>query len=170
MAIGKKNKIKLNPLDYNIMFSGPSKIGKTTLVREVCEKLVGRDGYLFCETGTERGADAIEGINYVDAIDWNSDYDEEANTVGFSVLIDDIVNNKTSDYADLKVKIYEGTKHVGYRQLGTSDFEAASNNISLLVNTLTEGIMKFKSFVLSAQGLTIHIQIFYHLITAKSTV
>ena len=111
MAIGKKNKIKLNPLDYNIMFSGPSKIGKTTLIREVCEKLVGRDGYLFCETGTERGADAIEGINYVDAIDWNSDYDEEANTVGFSVLIDDIVNNKTSDYADLKVLVIDTLDH-----------------------------------------------------------
>ena len=52
------------------------------------------------------------------------------------------IADAVKDYADLKVKIYEGTKHVGYRQLGTSDFEAASKNISLLVNALTEGIMK----------------------------
>ena len=46
------------------------------------------------------------------------------------------------EYADLKIGIYEGTKLVGYRHLDTSDFKAASNNISLLVNTLTDGIMK----------------------------
>ena len=52
------------------------------------------------------------------------------------------IADAVKDYADLKIKIYEGTKLVGYRQLGTSDFEAASKNISLLVNTLTDGIMK----------------------------
>ena len=52
------------------------------------------------------------------------------------------IADAVKDYADLKIKIYEGTKHVGYRRLGTSDFKAASKNISLLVNTLTEGIMK----------------------------
>lgn len=51
------------------------------------------------------------------------------------------IADAVKDYADLKVKIYEGTKHVGYRHLETSDFKAASKNISLLVTALTEGIM-----------------------------
>ena len=51
------------------------------------------------------------------------------------------IADAVKDYADLKIKIYEGTKHVGYRHLATSDFKAASKNISLLVTALTEGIM-----------------------------
>ena len=46
------------------------------------------------------------------------------------------------EYADLKIGIYEGTKLVGYRHLDPQDFEAASTNVSLIVTTLTEGIMK----------------------------
>jgi len=46
------------------------------------------------------------------------------------------------EYADLKIGIYEGTKLVGYRHLDPQDFEAASSNVSLIVTTLTEGIMK----------------------------
>lgn len=46
------------------------------------------------------------------------------------------------EYADLKIRIYEGTKVVGYRHLEKRDFKAASTNVSLLVTTLTEGIMQ----------------------------
>ena len=65
MGFGKRNHVKLDPLAYNILLLGESKIGKTTLIKEVCEKLAGEDGYLFLEIGQERGADAIENINYI---------------------------------------------------------------------------------------------------------
>lgn len=46
------------------------------------------------------------------------------------------------EYADLKIKVYQGTRVVGYRHLEKRDFKEASNNISLLVTTLTEGVMQ----------------------------
>ena len=54
MKYGKKNQVNLNPLNYNICVLGEAKIGKTTLMHQVCEKLVGEDGYLFCEMGAEQ--------------------------------------------------------------------------------------------------------------------
>ena len=39
MKYGKKNEIKINPLDYNLALIGESGIGKTTIAREYCEKL-----------------------------------------------------------------------------------------------------------------------------------
>ena len=44
---GKKTEISLNPLDYSIYLMGEGGIGKTTLVKQVCEKMVGDDGYIF---------------------------------------------------------------------------------------------------------------------------
>jgi GTPase SAR1 family protein len=76
MKYGKKNQVNLDPLNYNICLLGESKIGKTTLVHQMCEKLVGEDGYLFCEMGAERGADAIQGIPYVNCTTWSDDYDD----------------------------------------------------------------------------------------------
>jgi AAA+ ATPase superfamily predicted ATPase len=70
MAFGKRNHVKLDPLAYNICLLGESKIGKTTLIYEVCRKLAGDDGYIFAEIGLERGADAIEGINYINCPEW----------------------------------------------------------------------------------------------------
>lgn len=107
MKYGKKNRVSLNPLDYNICLLGEGKIGKTTLSYEVCEKLVGEDGYLFAEMKGERGADAIEGINYINCPDWNGEFDELNNTIGFATLCNDIIENKTSDYADLKVIVVD---------------------------------------------------------------
>lgn len=107
MAFGKKNHVNLNPLSYNIMLLGESKIGKTTLIKEVCEKLVGEDGYLFLECGQERGADSIENINYVNCPEWNMDYDELTNSAGFSDVCEDIIENKVSDYPNLKVVVWD---------------------------------------------------------------
>ena len=39
MAYGKKNVIKIDPLQYNLGIIGEGGIGKTTLIKEVCEKL-----------------------------------------------------------------------------------------------------------------------------------
>lgn len=90
---GKKNKVSLNPLDANICLLGLPKIGKTTIMKEIAEKLVGEDSYLFLEMYRENGAKYIEDIVYEDVPDWDT----------FVEIIDDIIDNRTTDYADLKV-------------------------------------------------------------------
>ena len=57
MAYGKKNKVKIDPFSYNIGLLGEPGIGKTTIIKEMCEKNLGEDGYLFVECGKEDGAD-----------------------------------------------------------------------------------------------------------------
>lgn len=94
---GKKNKVSLNPLDANICLLGLPKIGKTTIMKEVAEKLVGEDGYLFLEMYRENGAKYIEDIVYEDVPEWDT----------FVEIIDDIIDNRTTDYADLKVVILD---------------------------------------------------------------
>ena len=89
---GKKNHVSLNPLDANICLLGLPKIGKTTIMKQVAEKLVG-DNYLFLEMYRENGAKYIEDIVYENVPDWDT----------FVDIIDDIVENKTTDYPDLKV-------------------------------------------------------------------
>lgn len=90
---GKKNHVSLNPLDANICLLGLPKIGKTTIMKEVAEELVGDEGYLFLEMYRENGAKYIEDIVYEDVPDWDT----------FVEIVDDIVDNKSSDYPDLKV-------------------------------------------------------------------
>ena len=107
MAFGKKNHVKLDILSYNTMLLGESKCGKTTLIKEVCETLTGDDGYLFLELGAERGADAIENITYVNCPEWEMDYDELTNSVGFVDVCEDIIDNKTTEYANLKVVVWD---------------------------------------------------------------
>lgn len=107
MAFGKKNKVKVDPFCYNIGLLGEPGIGKTTIIKEMCEKYLGEDGYLFVECGKEDGADAIEGINYINCPEWSADYDDFNNSVGFIDLIEDIKDNKSSDYPDLKVVVVD---------------------------------------------------------------
>lgn len=107
MAFRKKNHVNLDPLSYSSCLLGEAKVGKTTLVKEVCEKLVGEDGYMFLELGQERGGDAIEGINHVNCPEWEIEYDELTNSAGFSDVCEDIIENKTSEYPDLKVVIWD---------------------------------------------------------------
>lgn len=107
MAFGKKNHVKLDILSYNTMLLGESKCGKTTLIKEVCEKLTGDDGYLFMEIGAERGADAIENITYVNCPEWEMDYDDLTNSIGFVDVCEDIIDNKTSEYPNLKVVVWD---------------------------------------------------------------
>jgi hypothetical protein len=107
MKFGRKNEIKINPLAYNFMLIGESGIGKTTIIKEYCEKLAGSDGYMFLETGKEDGQDAIEGINYITCDEWDGDYDETLNTMGFATFIDDVVENKAADWPDLKVVVID---------------------------------------------------------------
>lgn len=94
---GKKNVIKVDPLAYNIGLLGESGIGKTTLAVEVCNKLAGEDGYILANIGKEDGVDAIPDAIYEDIPDWET----------FEEFVDDIVENKTTDYKDLKVVVYD---------------------------------------------------------------
>lgn len=112
---GKKNKVNLDPLCYNFMLLGTPKVGKTTVIKEYCEKLAGEDGYIFFEFGQERGADAIEGITHVNIPVWYggnlSDEElermEENNEAPFEDVFNDIINNKTTDYPNLRVVIWD---------------------------------------------------------------
>ena len=104
---GKKNHVTLDILSYNTLLLGESKCGKTTLIKEVCEKLSGDDGYLFLEIGSERGADAIENISYINCPAWEEDYDELTNSAGFIDVCEDIIENKTTDYPNLKVVVWD---------------------------------------------------------------
>lgn len=98
---GKKNVIKIDPLVYNICLLGEPKIGKTSTIKEMLEKLVGEDGYMFLEMDGESGADAINNIAYEDVDDWEQIDD----------IITDIEDNRNTDYADLRCIIadtYDG--------------------------------------------------------------
>lgn len=110
MGYGKKNTIKIDPLSYNIGLIGESGIGKTTIIKEMCEKLVGEDGYRFLECGKEDGADGINGINYLNCPEWSMDYDEETNSIGFEDFVDDVVENKSTEYPDLMILGYLNMK------------------------------------------------------------
>lgn len=107
MKFGKKNEIQVNPLMYNMMLIGESGIGKTTIMKEYCEKLAGEDGYIFLEIGKEDGAISINGINYLNCPEWDMDYDEDTNSIGFNTFIEDVIDNKSSDWKDLKVVVID---------------------------------------------------------------
>lgn len=90
---GKKNHVKVDPFNYSLMLLGEPKIGKTSLLYEVAEKEVGEDGYIFAEFFREKGADSIEGIVAENIPDWDT----------WIEFVDDIVDNKSTDYKDLRV-------------------------------------------------------------------
>ena len=94
---GKKNEVDLNPLHYNIAILGESGIGKTTLAKEICEKMVGEDGYIHLDIGKEDGAAAIQGIVTETIEDWNKLKD----------VVDDIVENKPTEYPNLQTVIWD---------------------------------------------------------------
>lgn len=106
MKFGKKNEIKIDPLAYNIALIGESGIGKTTVIKEFCEKLA-PNAYMFLEMGKEDGADGIDGINYLTCPEWDADYDEEANSIGFNTFVDDVVENRATDWKDLRVVVVD---------------------------------------------------------------
>lgn len=94
---GKKVEIDLNPLHYNIGLLGESGIGKSTIMKDICEKLAGEDGYLALDVGKEDGHDAIAGIVSERIDDWAK----------FIEVTEDIIDNKTTDYKDLQVVIID---------------------------------------------------------------
>jgi len=104
---GRKNEVKLDILKYNLGLIGESGIGKTTIIKELCERLAGENGYMFLECGKEDGADAINGINYLNCPEWSMDYDETTNAMGFEDFVDDVVENKSVDWSGLRVVVID---------------------------------------------------------------
>ena len=94
---GKVNVIKVDPLAYNLGIIGESGIGKSTLAKETCEKLVGQDGYMILNLGKEDGIDAIAGAVYEDVPSWEV----------FEDLTDHVLEHRNTAYKDLKVLVYD---------------------------------------------------------------
>ncbi len=94
---GKKVSVSTNINDYMIGVMAPSGFGKTTLMYQVCEKEFGSDGYIILDMGTEDGVSAIEGAVAEPVPTWKK----------MKEVVDDIVKNKDTDYADLKVVILD---------------------------------------------------------------
>lgn len=97
MSIIKKNVLSTNLEDYSIAILGESGIGKSTLMKEACEKLFGDDGYVIFNAGKEQGIDAIDGANYVDVPDWGT----------FADTVKELITNKDTEYKNLKVVIFD---------------------------------------------------------------
>jgi len=94
---GHKVQIDLNPLSYNICLLGEAGIGKSTITKEICQKLVGDDGYLALDIGKEDGHKAISGIVSEKCDSWAK----------YMEVVDDISENKFTDYPDLKVVVID---------------------------------------------------------------
>lgn len=69
----------------------------TTIVKEMCETLVGDEGYIHFDIGREAGAEAIEGIVTEKIENWDKLCD----------VVEDIIENKETDYPDLKTVIWD---------------------------------------------------------------
>jgi GTPase SAR1 family protein len=107
MKFGKKNEVKLDILKYNFGLIGESGIGKTTIIKQMCERLAGEDGYMFLECGKEDGADAITGINFINCPEWSADYNEYTNSMGFEDFVDDVIENRSKDWKNLRVVVID---------------------------------------------------------------
>ena len=94
---GKKTDISLNPLDYSIYIMGEGGIGKSTLIKNVCEKLVGEDGYIFLTCGKEADQATIQGIVQEAVWDW----------AHFDEVTMDIIENRFTDYKDVKTIVID---------------------------------------------------------------
>ena len=94
---GNRKRVSKNVNDFMIGIMAPSGWGKTTLMYETCEKLFGPDGYFIADMGDEDGTAAIDDIAAEQIPTWKK----------FKEIVDDIVKNKDSDYADLKVVILD---------------------------------------------------------------
>lgn len=122
---GKKVSVRKGMENYMIGVMAPSGFGKTTLLYKVCDKLFGEDGYILLDVGDENGVAAIDGVVAERVPTWKA----------FKEVVDDIVKNKESDYADLKVLILDTLD---------STFEIAETSVVATYNREHMGEPNFK--------------------------
>lgn len=88
----------------------------TTLVKEVCEKTAGKDGYIVFDVGREDGTKAISGIVAETVTTFEHQLDDDGNKlpkyegtkgVGVMDVVDDIIEYKDEYYKDLKVVVFD---------------------------------------------------------------
>lgn len=96
---GKINEIKVDPFAYNLGLIGESGVGKTTIIKEACERLANYDpeSYMILNTGMEDGIDAVAGASYADIPDWDT----------LEEFVEDVVENKLTDYNSLRVVVFD---------------------------------------------------------------
>lgn len=94
---GKRNTISKKITDYSVNILGVSGIGKTTLMVNVCHKLVGDDGYIIFNMGKEDGISCIDGAIYENIETWKK----------LEEVSKDIIRNKDTDYPDLKIVVFD---------------------------------------------------------------
>lgn len=94
---GKKSTVSNNIWNYNIGILGESGVGKTTLMYNVCNKLVGDDGYILLNIGKEDGVKCIDGIVYEDVPNYKA----------WNEITKDIIENKKTDYPNLKIIVID---------------------------------------------------------------
>lgn len=94
---GRKVEVQTDLSKYLIGIMAPSGFGKTTLMYNVCEKEFGSDGYIVLDMGTEDGTAALRGVVAEPVPTWKK----------MKEVVDDIVNNKDSDYPNLKVVVID---------------------------------------------------------------
>ena len=94
---GHINVISDDLYNYMIGLLGESGIGKTTIMKTVCEKEFGFNGYIIFNVAREQGIDAIDGAVYENIEDWKK----------FEEVVKDIVKNKDTDYPELKVVVID---------------------------------------------------------------
>ena len=94
---GKKSVVSNNIWNYNIGILGESGVGKTTLMYNVCNKLVGDDGYILLNIGKEDGVKCIDGIVYEDVPNYKA----------WNEITKDIIDNKKTDYPNLKIIVID---------------------------------------------------------------
>lgn len=95
---GKKSTVSLNPYDYSMYLIGEPGIGKTWIIKEYCERLVGEDGYMFIVCNKESDFTTIEGMVRENAQDWET----------FDEITRYLIENKfTDDYKDMKIVVID---------------------------------------------------------------
>jgi GTPase SAR1 family protein len=94
---GTKKTIASTVFDYMHILIGEAGIGKTTIFKNILQKHLGDDGYMFLEMGKEHGDEAIEGIVSESVEDWNK----------LIAVVGDIIKNKETDYKNLKVIVFD---------------------------------------------------------------
>lgn len=97
MGIIKKKSVSENIWDFSFGLLGESGIGKTTTMVNICETIVGEDGYAILNTGKEQGVDCLEGVAYVDIPTYKH----------FDAAVKEFVKNKKTEYPNLKILVID---------------------------------------------------------------